>query len=70
MRTFLGIILGCLLTIAGLYIHDTMVTSTVASGASTAQGVQIVNWDAASHEWGRVKAEVHTAWVRLTGNVG
>ena len=29
MRTFLGMILGALLLIAGVYVHDSMATSTV-----------------------------------------
>jgi hypothetical protein len=70
MRTFLGMILGCLLTIAVVYVHDAMATSTVASGPAMAQHSQIVNWDVASSEWGRVKENVRLTWVKLTGNVG
>jgi hypothetical protein len=70
MRTFLGMILGCLLTVAVLYVHDTMATSTVTTGPAASQVGQIVNWDVAAHEWGRVKEGAHTAWLRLTGNVG
>ena len=36
MREFLGIILGVLLTVAVVYVHDSMATSTVASGVSAA----------------------------------
>jgi hypothetical protein len=70
MRTFLGMILGCLLTIAVVYIHDSMATSTVASGNTAGTSRQIVNWDVASSEWGQVKQNVHTAWLRLTANNG
>jgi hypothetical protein len=70
MRTFFGMILGCLLTIALLYIHDTMVTSSVANGSSATQASQIVNWDVAGREWTRVTDNIHTAWVKLTGTIG
>ncbi len=70
MRTFLGMILGCLLTIAVVYAHDTMATSTIATGPAASQSGQIVNWDVAAREWSRVTDHVRTAWGRLTGNVG
>ena len=70
MRTFLGMILGCLLTIAVVYIHDSMATSTVASGPAAGSSARIVNWDVAGREWSRVTESVRTAWVRLTANIG
>jgi hypothetical protein len=70
MRTFLGMILGCLLTIAVVYIHDSMATSTVASGATAGTSRQIVNWDVAASEWGQVKENVHTTWLKLKANTG
>lgn len=68
MRTLLGMILGCLLTIAVVYMHDSMATSTVASGASASSSQQIVNWDVARSELGQVKADLHTAWLKLKAN--
>jgi hypothetical protein len=71
MRTLFGMILGCLLTIALLYLHDTAATSSVANGSTVPQAsTQIVNWDAAAHEWDRMKDGVRTAWARLTNNIG
>lgn len=70
MRTFLGMVLGCLLTIGVVYIHDSMATSTVASGTSAGTSRQIVNWDVAASEWGQVKQNVHTTWLKLTANSG
>lgn len=70
MRTFMGMILGCLLTIGVIYIHDSMATSTVASGASAGTSRQIVNWDVAASEWTQVKDNVHTAWLKLKANNG
>lgn len=70
MRTFLGMVLGCLLTIGFLYIHDSMATSTVASGASAGTSRQIVNWDVAASEWGQVKENVRTTWLKLKASSG
>lgn len=70
MRTFLGMILGCLLTIGVVYVHDSMATSTVASGTSAGPSRQIVNWDVAASEWGQVKANARTTWLKLTANSG
>jgi hypothetical protein len=65
MRTFLGMILGSLLTIAVVYIHDSMATSTVASGTTASTSRSIVNWDVAASEWGQVKEGVRTTWLKL-----
>ena len=70
MRTFFGMILGCLLTIGVVYVHDSMATSTVASGSTAGTSRQIVNWDVAAIEWGQVKQNVHTAWLKLRANAG
>jgi hypothetical protein len=70
MRTFLGMILGCLLTIAVVYAHDSMATLTVASGTTASTSRAIVNWDVAASEWGQVKENVRTAWLKLKANIG
>ena len=70
MRTFLGMILGCLLTVAVVYIHDSMATSTVASGTTASASRQIVNWDVASTTWGEVKDNVRTTWLKLKASNG
>jgi hypothetical protein len=70
MRTFLGAILGCLLTVVVVYMHDTLATSTVASGSTAGTQQQIVNWDVAANEWGRIKQNIRLTWTRLTSNVG
>jgi hypothetical protein len=66
MQVILGMILGALLLIAGVYIHDSQSTSTVANGPNAATGRTIVNWDVASADWGVVKARAHEGWVRLS----
>ena len=70
MRILVGMILGCLLTIAVVYVHDSMATSTVASGGTTGTSRAIVNWDVAASEWGQVEEDVHTAWLKLKANNG
>ena len=65
MRTFLGMIIGSLLTITVVYIHDSMATSTVASGTTASASRSIVNWDVAASEWGQVKEGVRTTWLKL-----
>jgi hypothetical protein len=62
-------ILGCLLTIGVVYVHDSMATSTVANGTTAGASRAIVNWDVARNEWIEVKANAHTAWLRLKANV-
>jgi hypothetical protein len=59
MRTFFGMVLGCLLTIAVVYVHDTAVTST--PGTTN----MIVNWDVAARKWWDIRQTIHTAWVKL-----
>jgi hypothetical protein len=71
MRTFLGMILGCLLTVVVVYMHDAMVTSTVANGSPAgASSAQIVNWNVAASEWDRMTINIRAGWNRLTANVG
>lgn len=70
MRTFLGMILGCLLTVAVVYVHDATVRSAPADGDAVAQRAEIVNWDVASSEWRRMRDGIRTAWARLTADIG
>ena len=65
MRTLFGMILGCLLTIAVVYVHDSMVTSKVASVTTVSPSGAIVNWDVAASEWGQVSEAVRTTWQKL-----
>jgi hypothetical protein len=65
MRTFIGMVLGCFLTIAGAYVHDLTVTSTAANGMPASTSNTLVNWDVAAHKWSYIKNTVRTAWVKL-----
>jgi hypothetical protein len=65
MRTFIAMILGSLLTVAAVYVHDKMATSTVANGTKADTSDMIVNWDVAARKWGSIKEAAHTAWLKL-----
>jgi hypothetical protein len=66
MRVFLGMILGALLLVAGVYVVDSMSTSTVASGQVAQAGRTIVNWDVAATDWQALKIRAHDDWVRIS----
>ncbi len=66
MQTFLGIILGAVLVVGGVYIYDSMSTSSVPMAKSHKNIAPIVNWDVASNDWNAVKARAHQDWIRLS----
>ena len=66
MRVFLGMILGALLLVAGVYIYDSQSTSTVASGQAASANRTIVNWDVAASDWTALKARARNDWVKIS----
>ena len=66
MQVILGMILGAVLLVAGVYISDTQVTSTVANGQNAAISRPIVNWDVVSADWHVLKTRAHEDWIRLS----
>jgi hypothetical protein len=66
MQTFLGMIFGAVLLVAGVYVYDSMSTSTVANGPVAQSGRTIVNWDVASNDWNAVRTRAHDDWIRLS----
>jgi len=66
MRVFLGMILGALLLVVGVYTYDSMSTSTVANGEVAQANRTIVNWDVASTDWNALKQRAHSDWIRLS----
>ena len=67
MQTFLGMILGALLLVCGVYIYDSMQTSSVANGQVVAQANRtIVNWDVAAADWQALKERAHDDWVKIS----
>jgi hypothetical protein len=66
MRVLLGMILGALLLVVGVYCYDSMRTSTVANGQVAQANRTIVNWDVAAADWDRLKTRAHEDWVRIS----
>jgi hypothetical protein len=66
MRVFLGMILGALLLVAGVYIYDSQSTSTVANGQSASENRTIVNWDVAATDWNLLKQRAQDNWIKLS----
>ena len=69
MRTFVGMILGCLLTIGFVYLHDVRASSTVASSTTGVESRQIVNWDVAAANWNTMTENVRQAFNKLRESV-
>jgi hypothetical protein len=66
MQTFVGMILGALLLVAGVYLYDSMQTSTVANGQVAQEKRTIVNWDVAATDWNALKVRAHQDWIKLS----
>jgi hypothetical protein len=66
MRTFVGMILGALLLVCGVYVYDSMQTSSVANGQVAQANRTIVNWDVAQADWNKLKNRAHEDWVRIS----
>lgn len=65
MQTFFGMILGALLLICGVYVYDSVQTSSVASGQTAATNRTIVNWDVAAADLKALKNRAHEEWVKI-----
>jgi hypothetical protein len=59
-------ILGALLLVCGVYIYDSMRTSSVANGQVATTNRTIVNWDVAAADWDKLKTRAHEDWVRIS----
>ena len=66
MRTFFGMILGALLLAGGVYVYDSMQTSSVANGEVAGVNRTIVNWDVAKADWDLLRDRAHRDWVRIS----
>ncbi|WP_213285707.1 hypothetical protein [Bradyrhizobium sp. sGM-13] len=66
MRTFVGMILGALLLVFGVYVYDSMRTSSVASGQIAQANRTVVNWDVVAEDWKALKTRAHDDWVKLS----
>ena len=65
MRTFFGMILGALLLVCGIYVYDSMQTSSVADGQTATANRTIVNWDVAAADLRALKARAHEEWAKI-----
>ena len=66
MRVFLGMVLGALLLILGVYLADTMSTSSVANGQVAQANRTLVNWDVAASNWEAFKQRTKHDWIKLS----
>lgn len=66
MRTLFGMILGALLLVGGVYVYDSMQTSSVANGQVATAGRTIVNWDVAATDWAALKTRAHESWIKIS----
>ena len=66
MQTFFGMILGALLLGCGVYVYDSMQTSSVANGEVATSNRTIVNWDVAKADWDALRDRAHKDWVRIS----
>jgi hypothetical protein len=66
MQTFVGMILGVLLLVCGVYIYDSMQTSSVANGQVAQANRTIVNWEVAAADWKALKTRAHEDWVKIS----
>jgi hypothetical protein len=66
MQTFFGMILGALLLAGGVYVYDSMQTSSVANGEVATTNRTIVNWDVAKADWDALRDRAHKDWVRIS----
>ena len=69
MRVLLGMILGALLLIVGIYGIDAMNTSSTAAGPSAATNRTMVNWDVVESNWSAFKSRAHDGWVKLSSRI-
>jgi hypothetical protein len=66
MRVFLGMILGALFLTVGVYLYDSMSTSSVATGQVAQANRTIVNWDVAATDWEALKQRTKQDWIKLS----
>ncbi|WP_407178277.1 hypothetical protein [Bradyrhizobium sp. STM 3562] len=66
MQTILGMILGAVLLALGVYVYDSMQTSSVANGQVAETNRTIVNWDVVASDWHSLKARARDDWVRIS----
>ena len=66
MRTLFGMILGALMLVGGVYVYNSMQTSSVANGQVAQANRTIVNWDVAAADWKTLTARAQEGWVKIS----
>jgi hypothetical protein len=66
MHTLLRMILGAVLLVLGVYVYDSMRTSSVANGQVAQTNRTIVNWDVVADHWHDLKARTYEDWVKIS----
>ncbi len=64
MRVLLGIILGGILTVGGVYLYDSHNATAAASAPASVQK-SLVNWDVVGTKWQRLTERARAEWTRL-----
>jgi len=59
-------ILGALLLVCGVYVYDSMQTSSVANGQVAQANRTIVNWDVAKADWDKLQTRAQEGWVKIS----
>lgn len=67
MRVLLGIILGVILTVGGVYLYDTH--NAAAAGSALAQAERpLVNWDVVSRKWHGLTEQAREEWTKVASD--
>jgi hypothetical protein len=59
-------ILGAVLLALGIYVYDSLQTSSVTNGEVAQANRTIVNWDVVANDWHALKTRAHDDWVRIS----
>jgi hypothetical protein len=59
-------ILGALMLVGGVYVYDSMQTSSVANGQVAQANRTIVNWDVAAADWKALTVRAQEGWVKIS----
>jgi hypothetical protein len=65
----MGMILGALLTIAGVYSIDTWSTASATAGSAAVANRTMVNWDVVEMNWNQFKTRAHDGWDKLAARI-
>jgi len=66
MRVLLGIILGGILTVGGIYLYDSHNALAAADAPATVQR-PLVNWDVVGVKWDSLTERARAEWTRVAG---